>query len=121
MVDNTLNLLLAPQFVVNIVHEMGGDGGFTIVAGIASTGSSGGSLNDLSDVNLTSPAEGDIIGYDDNSSKFVNHALTTTKITNIDENALTDGAILVYDGNSSKYIATVTLDNPNTIISGGVF
>ncbi len=46
MVDNTLNILLAPQFVVNIVHEMGGAGGFTIVAGIASTGSGGGSMSD---------------------------------------------------------------------------
>lgn len=125
MADNILNLVLAPQFVINITHKMGGTGGFTIVAGIASTGGSGGGgaqvLNDLADVNLTSLAEADIIGYDAGSSKFVNYALTTAKVANIDENALADGALLVYDGPSSKYIATVTLDNPNTIISGGVF
>lgn len=158
MVDRNLNLVLAPQFVVNIVHEMGGEGGLTIVAGIASSGSGGGGsmtdtaikaayernantnefsdaeqtklagltagaqvLNDLTDVNLTSLAEADIIGYDAGSSKFVNYALTTAKIANIDENALADGALLVYDGPSSKYVATAVLDNPNTSILGGTF
>ena len=47
MVDNTLNVVLAPQFVVNIVHEMGGTGGLTVVAGIsASTPAGGSSMTD---------------------------------------------------------------------------
>ncbi len=120
MVDNVLNLVLAPQFVINVTHEMGGDGGFTIVAGIASTGNAQ-VLNELEDVNLNSLADADIIGYDAGSSKFINYQLTTTKIVNIDEALLADGALLVYDGPSSKYKATVTLNNPNTTISGGAF
>lgn len=125
MANQVLNLVLAPQFVINITHEMGGNAnsGFTIVAGIASTSNGGGAnnLNELTDVNLTSLVQGDIISYDNGSSKFINHQLTTSKITNIDENSLADGALLLYDGGSSKYKATVTLDNPNTLILGGSF
>jgi len=36
---DTLNVTLAPQFVVNITHEMGGSGesGFSVVAGISTS------------------------------------------------------------------------------------
>lgn len=67
------------------------------------------------------PVEGDIIQYDSNTSAFVNHPLTTSRILDIDNTNKQDGAVLVYNGTTSKYISTTTLDNPNTIINGGSY
>ena len=39
----------------------------------------------------------------------------------VDATSVTDGAFLVYRANTSNWVATVNLDNINTIINGGNF
>jgi hypothetical protein len=84
-----------------------------------------GSMEDLvsmSDVaTLSSQVSGDILIYNSAAQTWNNHQLTTSKVLDIDNTNKTDGALLMYDGTTSKYKATTTLDNQNTIISGGNF
>ena len=78
-------------------------------------------INALSDVTITDVADGDIIQYDGNTSQFVNHTLTTSKVIDIDNTNKEDGALLVYNGTTTKYTATTAINNPNTTITGGSF
>jgi len=78
-------------------------------------------LDEINDVTITNVQDGDYIAYDADSQTYVNHQLTTTKVTDIDNTNKTDGALLVYNGTSEKYTATATLDNVNTAIIGGTF
>lgn len=80
-----------------------------------------GLFSELEDINFTSLNDGDYVAYDLNTSKFVNHRLTTSKITDIDNTNKTDGSLLVYNGVTEKYTATNTLSNQNTNILGGTF
>jgi len=78
-------------------------------------------LIDLLDVDYAEVEDGDVIHYEAETQKFTTHKLTTTSISDIDNTGKTDGALLIYNGNTSKYTATTTLDNNNTIISGGTY
>jgi intein/homing endonuclease len=78
-------------------------------------------LNDLLDVEIVEVEEGDYLVYDASTSKYRNHKLTTSKVTDIDNTAKTDGALLIYNGSTGKYTATNQLNNPNTLIVGGNF
>lgn len=67
---------------------------------------------------VTNPVEGDILQHD--GTNFVNHSLTTSRLLDIDNSAVTDGSMLIYKTTTNKYTATNTLDNSITI-SGGTF
>lgn len=43
------------------------------------------------------------------------------EIFDVDDSSVTDGALLVYRANTENWVATVNLDNINTIINGGNF
>ena len=47
--------------------------------------------------------------------------LRIADIFDVDATSVTDGAFLVYRANTSNWVATVNLDNINTIINGGNF
>jgi hypothetical protein len=79
------------------------------------------SLSELLDVNLEDLQDGDVIIYNDAVNEFRNYQLTTAKVVDIDNSNKADGALLVYNGTNDKYTATTTLQNPNTIITGGHF
>jgi hypothetical protein len=78
-------------------------------------------LGSLSDVTITSIQNSDILQYDSNTSKFVNHSLTTSKIADVDNTNLADGSLYVYNGTTNKHTATTQLNNSNTTITGGSF
>jgi hypothetical protein len=78
-------------------------------------------LGSLPDVTITSVQNNDILQYDSNTSKFVNHSLTTSKIADVDNTNLADGSLYVYNGTTNKHTATTQLNNSNTTITGGSF
>lgn len=79
------------------------------------------SINAMNDVTITAASEGDIIQYDSDTSQFVNHTLTTSKISDVDNTNLADGAMYVYNGTTNKHTATTEINNSNTTITGGSF
>jgi hypothetical protein len=77
---------------------------------------------DLSNLATTQDLQtGDILVYDSLDTKWKNHSLTTTSMSDVDNTNKADGALLVYNASSSKYTATKTLSNQNTTITGGSF
>jgi len=79
------------------------------------------SINAMNDVTITAVTDGDILQYDGATSQFVNHALTTSKISDVDNTNLADGAMYVYNGTTNKHTATTQISNSNTTITGGSF
>jgi len=79
------------------------------------------SLDDLLDINTTGITDGQVIQYEEETSTYVPHTLTTTSMTDIDNSNKTDGAVLLYDGVSGKYKATTQINNANTYMIGGSF
>ena len=78
-------------------------------------------IDQISDITLTNPQEGDVLIYDATGSDFKNHQLTTTKLLDVDNSGKEDGAVLVYDNTSSKYKATTRIEKETTHIIGGSF
>jgi hypothetical protein len=78
-------------------------------------------LVDLLDVDYNLLEDNQFIQYDSTTSKFTSHTLTTTSVSDIDNTNKADGALLLYKSSTNKYTATTTLDNPNTVITGGNF
>ena len=60
------------------------------------------SLDDIQDVNITSPADGDILVYDSNSDEWVNSTVTTDTINEVD----TVGTLPSASYNSNTYVLT---------------
>ena len=79
------------------------------------------SLAEMGDVTLTTRADNDVIIYNEETSQFENHQLTTARISNIDETNKEDGAVLVYDNSSGKYQATNRIEKNTTNIIGGSY
>ena len=63
-------------------------------------------LNDLTDVNATSPQDGNILRYDSVTSKWVSNSLEISEIEDvvIDTNTLVDGQVLVYDSVNEEWV-----------------
>jgi hypothetical protein len=78
-------------------------------------------IDQISDITLTNPQEGDVLIYDATGSDFKNHQLTTSKLLDVDNSGKEDGAVLVYDNTSSKYKATNRIEKETTHIIGGSF
>lgn len=78
-------------------------------------------LDNLDGVLVTTPQEGDVLLFDAVDNEWKNHQLTTTKLLDVDNTNKADGAVLVYSGDTSKYVATRTIENENTTITGGNF
>jgi len=78
-------------------------------------------LGDLGDFEIVNAQEGDALIFDSVDSKFKNHALTTSKVLDIDNTGKEEGAVLVYDNASSKYKATTRIEKRETLIIGGSF
>lgn len=79
------------------------------------------SINAMTDVTITAITAGDILQYDGTSNNFVNHSLTTSRISDVDNTNLADGSLYVYNGTTNKHTATTNLNNTNTTITGGSF
>lgn len=79
------------------------------------------SIDAMTDVTITAVQEGDVLQYDSSTSQFVNHSLTTSRISDIDNTNLADGAMYVYNGTTNKHTATTQISNSNTTITGGSF
>ena len=78
-------------------------------------------LEDMTDVEITTAQDGDIISYDVTSAKFTNHQLTTSNVSDVDNTNKVDGAVLVYDNAAQKYQATNRIEKQTTQIIGGSF
>ena len=78
-------------------------------------------INDLSQFDLSTVEDGDVLIYEAASSSFKTHSFTTSNLRDVDNTNRSDGSVLVYNGTSSKYEATNTLNNANTTITGGNF
>jgi hypothetical protein len=70
-------------------------------------------------VEITDVQEGDILLND--GTNFVNHQLTTTSLSDVDNINRANGSIMVYNSSTQKYEATSQLQNPDTSIIGGSF
>jgi len=79
------------------------------------------SFNNLGDVSITTPSEGDVVIYDEVADEWKNHQLTTSKVLDIDNTNKEDGAVLVYDNTAQKYQATNRIEKETTYIIGGSF
>jgi hypothetical protein len=79
------------------------------------------SLDELTDVVVVEPKEGDFLSYDQTTETFKNHKLTTSRLADVDNTNKVEGALLVYSSSSEKYKATNQLNNSNTLILGGTF
>jgi len=77
------------------------------------------SINAMNDVTITAIQSGDILQH--NGTEFVNHSLTTSRISDVDNTNLADGSLYVYNGTTNKHTATTQLNNSNTTITGGSF
>ena len=76
-------------------------------------------LNDLTDVNATSPQNGNILRYDSTTAKWVSNSLEISEIDDvvIDGNTLADGQVLVYDSTEEEWVngeAGVTVGGADT-------
>jgi len=78
-------------------------------------------IDELADINTTNITDGQVIQYEEDTSSYVAHTLTTSSITDIDNTNKNDGAVLLYDSTSNKYKATTQLNNANTYLIGGSF
>ena len=78
-------------------------------------------VDDLSQFDLSTVEDGDVLVYEAASSSFKTHSFTTSNLRDVDNTNRSDGSVLVYNGTSSKYEATNTLNNANTTITGGNF
>jgi hypothetical protein len=78
-------------------------------------------LGDLGDFEISNAQEGDALLFDAAESKFKNHALTTSKVLDIDNTGKAEGAVLVYDATAAKYQATTRIEKQETLIIGGSF
>ena len=71
-------------------------------------------LNDLSDVEITSPTANDLLIYDDIDQKWVNGqyyiSMTLNSLTDVTVPLPSDGDVLTYDSNSGKWVNTTLPD-----------
>jgi len=79
------------------------------------------SIDNLFDIALTDPQEGDTLLYDEIDNKFRNHSFTTSNLKDVDNTNREDGAVLIYDEIVGKYVATNKIEKPTTNIIGGSF
>ena len=113
----TVTINASNELVVTIVNGAGQ----TIETINAGNMLANSNLASLADVTLTTPADGDVILYETSSSTFKNYALTTSKVSDIDNTGKADGAVLVFDSTSGKYVATTRIEKTTTLIIGGSF
>jgi hypothetical protein len=68
------------------------------------------SMNDLSEINVTNSAQGEVLVYNSTTENYENQLLTTADIKDIDDTGKVDGSILMYDTLTQKYLSTQLLD-----------
>lgn len=84
-------------------------------------------INDISDVNITSVVDNQVLAYDAGTGKWVNtgsSAVTTLgALTDVDVTAKTNGSILQYDSSTDKFVARNEVnENTGTLtLNGGAF
>jgi hypothetical protein len=74
---------------------------------------------DAHDVEVSAPADGEALIWDETNTRWTNYALTTRNVADIDVSGKTNGSVLVYNGATSKFEATVSL--ADQIIVGGFY
>lgn len=104
-----------------------GDGTWAVVQG----GGGSSTLSGLTDVNLSSPTDGQILKYDANSGKWVNAnggTVTTSlsALTDVNLTSLTNGQLIQYDATAQKWVnigidSTPTQNSDNPVTSGGAY
>jgi len=114
---STVSINSDNELIVTIVNSAG-----TVVETInAGYVVAGFQLEEIANVTITNIQDGDYIAWNASTSKYENHTLTTTKLSDIDNTNKADGALLVYNGTTGKYTATNRIENAQTIITGGSF
>jgi hypothetical protein len=48
-------------------------------------------------------------------------SIALSDLTDVNAQGQTDGAMLIYDQNTASYVVTPTIENENTVISGGLY
>lgn len=84
-------------------------------------------VNDISNVNITSVADDQVLAYDAGTGNWVNtgsSAVTTLgALTDVDVTAKANGSILQYDSSTDKFVARNEVnENTGTLtLNGGAF
>lgn len=84
-------------------------------------------INDISDVNITSVSDNQVLAYDSATSKWVNTGSSTVStladLTDVDTTAKSNGSILQYDSSTNKFVARNEVnENTGTLtLNGGAF
>jgi len=104
------------ELLLVIKDHLGGETLFN--AGDVSTNSTS-----LTNIQITSVQDGDMLYYNAATTNWENkaHTLTTASVSDIDSTNKADGAVLLYDGSSSKYKATTQINNSNLYLIGGSY
>ena len=84
-----------------------------------------GSFSGLSDVNVSTPSDGQVATYDGTSQKWKNKAIPAGSfagLTDVDTTGVTDGQVATYDGTSQKWKPSTPASgggsNPNLLMNG---
>ena len=84
-------------------------------------------INDISDVNITSVVDNQVLAYDAGTGKWVNTGSsavsTLADLTDVDVTAKSNGSILQYDSSTDKFVARNEVnENTGTLtLNGGAF
>ena len=93
-----------------------GDGTWDNAGGGGST-----SLSGLTDTNISTPTDGQLLKYDNNSSKWVNGSTSLSALSDTTIATPTDGQVLAYDNNSSvwknKSLGTAAAKNSTNAVT----
>jgi hypothetical protein len=119
MADKKISQLTAATTPLAGTEEValtqGGETRRTAVANIGVT-----TLAGLSDVDIPSPNDGEVLTYDDATNEWIaapGGAGTLSALTDVNIPSPSDGEVLTYDNATSKWIAAATQVPANVIVS----
>lgn len=92
------------------INIFGANGITTSASGSTITISQSLAIDDLSNIAITAPSDGEILYYDNDSSTWVNGAIQVAlnDLTDVDSGSLANGHILVYNTTSSNWVAVAS-------------
>lgn len=109
-IEAQANKYVLPKATTSALGGVKPDGTTITVDGNGVISAANKALSGLSDVNLTSLANAQILRYDSQSSKWINATLEIvdelSDLSDVDLTSLSDGQILVYDAENSKWVNT---------------
>jgi hypothetical protein len=83
-------------------------------------------LNNLEDISIVTPVDGEVLIYDSASGEWVNETPVTTlgSLTDVNVDGVESGNSLVYDADNSEWTAgeaAIAVDDLSAIIAGRMF